>query len=280
MIHEIYPKKYNVEYKACSPEPDDTVFIFSGGDVYCRVENNEIRFPAYGELTDIDQVKFIYLFSIDEMRFFMPDARDSAPFGIPDGYELKEGGVFRIAGPRHMTFAAVTAQMLYLWYKQNKYCGGCGEKNTYSETERACVCPQCGQITYPKISPVVIVGVKNGDRLLVTRYKDRPYRRYALVAGFAEIGESLEDTVRREVFEETGIHVKNIRYYKSQPWGFTSTLLSGFYCDLDGDPTIVVDDIELSEAIWLHRDEIPPADSDVALTAEMMEMFRTGNVFM
>ena len=94
------------------------------------------------------------------------------------------------------------------------------------------------------------------------------------MAGFAEIGESLEDTVRREVFEETGVLVKNIRYYKSQPWGFTSTLLSGFFCELDGDPEITMDENELAEAVWLHRDDIPPDDSSVALTAEMIEVFR------
>ena len=146
----------------------------------------------------------------------------------------------------------------------------------HSETERACVCTHCNQIIYPKISPCVIVAVTHGENLLVTRYKDRPYRHYALVAGFAEIGEALEDTVRREVLEETGIRVKNIRYYKSQPWAFTSTLLAGFFCELDGDPTINFDENELSEAIWLPRGEIPPAVLNIALTSEMMEVFRTG----
>ena len=277
MIHEIGPQKYNVEYKDCAPEPGDTVFIFDGDAVCCRVESGEISFPAFYELDDTDNIKFTYLFSIDEVRFFMPEARISDSVKTPEGYARQDCGMLRTVGPRYLAFAAVTAQELYLWYKQNIYCGGCGERTTHSQYERACVCPNCGLIVYPKISPVVIVAVTNGEYLLVTRYRDRPYRRYALVAGFAEIGESLEDTVRREVFEETGVHVKNIRYYKSQPWGFTSTLLSGFFCDLDGDPSIVVDEHELSEAIWLIRDEIPPADSDIALTAEMMETFRTGS---
>jgi len=74
------------------------------------------------------------------------------------------------------------------------------------------------------------------------------------------------------------VHVKNIKYYRSQPWGFTSTLLAGFYCELDGDPDISIDENELSEAIWLPRNDIPPANNDIALTAEMMEMFRTGKM--
>ena len=276
MIHEIGPKKYSVEYKDFLPKPDDTVFLFDGDDVYCRIEDSNVSFPTFGEFGSIGDTKVHYLFSIDNERFFLPDAHVSHAVKAPEGYERRDCSIFRTAGPRYLAFAAVTAQELHLWYMQNQYCGCCGAVTSHSQTERACVCPQCGLIIYPRISPVVIVAVTYGEYLLVTRYKDRPYRRYALVAGFAEIGESLEDTVRREVFEETGVHVKNVRYYKSQPWGFTSTLLSGFYCDLDGDPTIVVDEIELSEAIWLRRDEIPPADNDIALTAEMMERFRTG----
>jgi NAD+ diphosphatase len=142
------------------------------------------------------------------------------------------------------------------------------------------VCPKCGLIEYPKISPVVIVAVTNGNSILLTRYANRPQTHFALVAGFVEIGETLEDTVRREVLEETGVRVKNLRYYKSQPWGFSSSLLNGFYCDLDGDDAIKVDGVELSEAVWVPRDEVPPMmmppDKNVALTAEMMEMFRIG----
>ena len=276
MIHEINPKKYNVEYKNIRPGQDDTVFLFENNNVCCRMDGDNIVFPKLREFAGGCVPGLVYLFSIDDERFFLPEAGSGGEIGVPDGYDMQDCGVFRTAGPRHMVFAAVTAQELYLWYMQNRYCGGCGALTEHSQTERARVCPSCGLIIYPKISPVVIVAVSNGEYLLVTRYKDRPFKHYALVAGFAEIGESLEDTVRREVFEETGVHVKNIRYYKSQPWGFTSTLLSGFFCELDGDPSIVVDDKELSEAIWLRRGDIPPAFNDIALTAEMMERFRLG----
>ena len=278
MIHEIYPKKFYVDYVGCAPEQDDTIFILDKDAIYCRVEDGEMAFPKYREFDQAAGIKYIYLFSIDKEKFFIPEAGVSRTINAPEGYERRENGIFRMAGPRHLAFAAVTAQQLHLWYTNSRYCGCCGTETEHSETERACVCPLCGLTSYPKISPVVIVAVSNGEHLLVTRYKDRPYHRYALVAGFAEIGESLEDTVRREVFEETGIQVKNIRYYKSQPWGFTSTLLSGFYCELDGDPEITIDENELSEAIWLRRDDIPPADSEVALTSEMMEVFRINGI--
>lgn len=276
MLHDIFPKNFSVYYKALAPTADDTVVYFEDEKICCRTAGGETVLPVFGEISDINGTGFIYLFSIDGERFFMPDTRKGSTIIVPDAYGWQDFTIFRTAGPRHTAFAVVTAQQLYQWYRAHIYCGRCGTENGHSERERACVCPVCGLVEYPKISPVVIVAVTNGEYLLVTRYRDRPFRRYALVAGFSEIGESLEDTVHREVFEETGIRVKNLRYYKSQPWGFTSTLLSGYFCDLDGDPTITVDESELSEAIWISREDIPPADSDIALTSEMMEVFRTG----
>ena len=98
---------------------------------------------------------------------------------------------------------------------------------------------------------------------------------YALVAGFAEIGETIEQTVAREVMEETGVRVKNLRFYKSQPWALSDSLLFGFFCDLDGDETIKVDGDELAVAEWVPREDIPNRDDGFALTAEMIEYFRT-----
>jgi NAD+ diphosphatase len=95
-------------------------------------------------------------------------------------------------------------------------------------------CTECHNIVYPRISPAVIVAVMDGNRILMTKYAGRVFKKYALIAGYAEIGETLEETVRREVMEEVGLKVKNIRYYKSQPWAFDDSLLSGFFCELDG----------------------------------------------
>lgn len=98
--------------------------------------------------------------------------------------------------------------------------------------------------------------------------------RYALIAGFAEVGETIEDTVRREVMEEVGLKVKNIRYYKSQPWPFSDTLLLGFFCELDGEEGITLDHMELSEARWVARGEMETEDDGISLTYEMMEYFK------
>ena len=128
------------------------------------------------------------------------------------------------------------------------------------------------------VSPAVIIGLidPERDRILFTKYADRDYKKYALIAGFSEIGETLEQTVAREVKEEVGLSVKNIRYYKNQPWAFTGTLLVGFFAELDGADDITLEEDELGEATWFTRENIPPTDNDISLTAEMMEVFRRG----
>ena len=131
-------------------------------------------------------------------------------------------------------------------------------------------------MVFPKIAPAVIVGVTHGDKILMTKYAGREYKRYALIAGFTEIGETAEETVKREVMEEVGLHVKNLRYYKSQPWAFSDTLLMGFFAEVEGDDSITLDREELALAEWFERENIPASESDISLTSEMIEFFRAG----
>ena len=116
----------------------------------------------------------------------------------------------------------------------------------------------------------------NGDEIVLTRYADRPLAYNALVAGFMEIGETFEQTVEREVMEELGLKVKNLRYYKSQPWAIVDDILAGFYCEVDGDPTIHRDPKELKSAIWTRREDIVLQPDDYSLTNEMMREFKEG----
>lgn len=184
----------------------------------------------------------------------------------------------RTVGPKERSFAAETAYQLYGWYRDNRYCGRCGHVMEIGSRERNMVCPHCGNQVYPKIMPAVIVGVLNParDAILVTRYAGRSYKGHALIAGFCEIGETGEDTVRREVMEEAGIRVKNIRYYKTQPWGFDSDLLLGYYCEVDGDDRIRMEQDELAAAAWVPRSEITDEAEDLSLTNEMIVRFRDG----
>ena len=168
-----------------------------------------------------------------------------------------------------------TAYHLWRWYDDNRRCGRCGGENGLHPAERALQCCACGHVIYPRINPAVIVGVTKGDSLLITRYR-KGYAHNALVAGFTEIGETLEQTVEREVMEETGVRVRNIRYYKSQPWGMAQDILVGFWCDADEDAEIRMDPDELKYAEWVRREDIVLQPNNLSLTNEMMKTFRDG----
>ena len=137
-------------------------------------------------------------------------------------------------------------------------------------------CPRCQQYRFPMYNvavSMIVTDEETGKVLLIQQY-GKP--TYILVAGYVNQGEAEEDAVVREVLEETGLHVKNLRFYKSQPWTFTDTLLFGFFAELDGSDKITVQEDELAEAGWFHRSEIPEDQSRISLTGEMMEQFRKG----
>lgn len=238
----------------------------------------------------------IYLFAIDNQDFFLfadspqKDPERQAPSheeltgylmtqakAATDGShaELKPLSILRSAVPRHLAFAGITGHQLHTWYQSRRFCGKCGMPLRHSEKERMMTCDHCHTMEYPVICPAVIVAVTHGDQLLLTKYQGRDYKRYALIAGYGEIGETIEETVHREVMEEVGLKVKNIRYYKSQPWSFSGTLLLGFFCELDGSDAITLDREELSTAVWFNRDDIPDDHENVSLTWEMMRLFKT-----
>ena len=152
----------------------------------------------------------------------------------------------------------MSAWHLCAWYRSARYCGCCGEKLVHDENERMMRCPKCGNMIFPRINPSVIVAVTHGDYLLLTKYANRPgATRTALVAGFTEFAESFEQTVRREVMEEVGLKVKDLRYYRCQPWGISGNIMMGYWCRLDGDDdTIHLDNFELADGAWVSREEL------------------------
>jgi NAD+ diphosphatase len=275
MLQDIAPHVYRNEMSFRAPGPDDYVLAFSGKDtIYGMKTDGGFRLPRLRELKKRPQ-SLQYLFSVDEEAY---DLWEDEAIPEADGFAFVKTGDLRTLPPAETRFACAVSESLRRWYGGTRFCGRCGAKMEKSKIERAMVCPVCGNTVYPKICPGVIAAVCDGERIVLTRYKNRPFKKYALVAGFTEIGESSEDTVRREVLEETGLHVKNLRFYKSQPWVYTDTLLTGFFADLDGSDQITVQEDELAEARWFRRDEIPDDFSGVSLTGEMISLFRAGGI--
>lgn len=273
MIQDIGNGIYHNEYRPVPPQADSRILSYRGRELLVRREENNISFLTYEEVIQaLPERKdgWTYLFSMEDTAYYLMQELSADVF---PGTSWESIQVLRGAVPRIDAFAGLTGFQLYGWYRSRRFCPACGRPMIHSERERMMHCTACGQVEYPKICPAVIVGVTNGDRLLLTKYADRDFKKYALVAGFAEIGETIEETVHREVMEETGLKVKNLRYYKSQPWSFSDTLLFGFFAELDGDPQVHLDDHELALARWCTRDEIPE-DDGVSLTREMMRVFK------
>ena len=275
MIQDIEPNVYDNHYENFKPD-DSSYIIFIGENKVLAKRNNDcLVLPKYSDLKCKD-TDLIYLFSISDKKYFLASDETVSNELIENQYAFISMFQMRAMKPKAMFFAAVTAYQLAKWYKENKYCGCCGGPLRRDEKERMLFCDSCKIANYPKICPAVIVAVTDGDKLLLTKYAGREFTHYALIAGYNEIGEPIEDTVRREVMEEVGLKVKNITYYKSQPWSLTDTLLLGFFCEVDGDNTIKMDEDELSEASWLSREEIPVSHDDISLTYEMIAKFKDG----
>jgi len=267
MIQDIQPKVYHNDYTPRPIQDADVVFVFRGREVLLREENGGFVFPQGKE---VQEENLQYLFSIDHRAFFL--GREPVK-----GYDFQPLRLLRRCTPQDLCFAGMTAWHLYNWYEGHKFCGKCGKPTHHHETLRALAC-DCSNLIFPVIAPAVIVAVTHGDRLLVTRYAGREFKGLALVAGFCEIGERAEDTVRREVMEEAGLRVKNIRYFDSQPWGYASNLLLGYFCELEGSDEIHMDEEELSAAGWVSRAELEPVEENLlSLTGTMIETFRRGS---
>ncbi|QAT43793.1 NAD(+) diphosphatase [Aminipila luticellarii] len=292
MIQDIEPRKFDITFKDMKPKNTDYALLFCEEFVLMKQPDGQERaaeFLTFNELNALEEVREVkkrstYLFSIDDNKYFsvnIPKEKemDCRKKVIREGKVLAwiSQNAFRALKEKWLGFAGITAVQINRWFLNHRYCGRCGKPLIYSKTERSLICENCHITEYPKISPAIIVGIVDGDKLLLTRYADRPYKRYALIAGFSEVGEALEDTVKREVMEEVGLKVKDITYYKSQPWSFSDSLLAGFFARLDGDNTVTLADGELAEGTWFSREQIPVNQEEIALTAEMIRYFADGN---
>ncbi len=285
MLQDIAPDYLdNHYYPDAVPDGDSRIIIMRGEirerEVLVKLNDKlEICLPVASDFKVLETSKTIYLFRISEVQFFLlfGEGEDQSDVDIPEGFafsrisELRRDGIV----PKSNVFAIYTAFHLYEWYSTTRFCGKCGSKNDNDSLERARVCTKCGHKTYPRINPAVIIGVtdKETNRIVLTKYRTG-FTQNALVAGFTEIGETLEETVSREVMEEVGLKVNNIRYYASQPWGVASDILSGFFCDVDGSKEIKMDSSELKYAEWVSPEDIVLQSTDFALTNEMMHLFK------
>ena len=278
MIQDIAPHNYNNSYKPVPPKKDSFALYYEKRTCLMKKSEEGMTFPTFADLERLNEdiyENYTYLFSIDDKPFYLVNDINRERLSA---YTMENTEVFRTIQPRYLAFAGITGYQLYSWYQSHKFCGRCGSLTQKDEKERMLYCEKCGSMEFPKICPATIIAVRDGNRLLLSKYAGRAYKKYALLAGYTEIGETIEETVKREVMEEVGLKVKNIQYYKSQPWSFSDTLLMGFYCNLDGKDKITLDQDELALAEWFEREDLPEVTSDESLTNEMIQMFKLGKI--
>ena len=276
MLQDMANGRLENEFRNITANPEDIILCFHDGKILLsRGEDETLTLPALSLMeTWQNSGEPRYLFRMEERNYFL--WTEAAPANVDGGFGYEAVRPLRQLKSKEVCYAIMTGWHLYNWYRNNRLCGGCGTATIHDGKERMLRCPNCGNMIFPRINPAVIVAVTNGEKLLLSKYAGRAYTHYALLAGFAEIGETVEQTVHREVMEEVGLKVKNLRYYKSQPWGVDGTLLMGFFCDVDGSDAIRIDENELAMADWYERKALPAKDDGISLTREMIRIFEEG----
>ena len=239
-------------------------------------EDGSRRIPVFHDLglpfAEVRRLA-VFLFCVDGVNVYLLRQQGDV---LPERKGIQYLPLRELDGilPGWAYFAGATALHLAGWYERNVYCGRCGGVRAQDRGRRSLSCPDCGDTVYPAIAPVVMVAVTDGDRLLMTKYGDRPLPQWVLVSGFVEAGETLEEAAEREVFEETGVHIRSLKYFGSQPWGFSGSVIAGYTAELDGSDQLHIDTRELSAAAWHPRSSLPKELTDISIAYEMIEAMR------
>ena len=261
------------DFQIPSNEPATALwFIYARGKLLVKIRNDTCSIPETADLAEYHTavIHKQYLGTLDNRPCYAAEI---------DSEALKQTGLeFRdlrsLFGKldENLIWVAGRANQLVNWNQIHQYCGSCGEPTEFKTDERAKICPQCGLTNYPRLSPAVIVAVLKNDRILLGRNKRFKLPFYSVLAGFVEPGETLEACVQREIREEVGITVKNIRYFGSQPWPFPDSLMIAFIADY-ASGSICLDGSEIMDAAWFKKDNLPKIPPRISIARQLIEWF-------
>ena len=262
---------------AVSPLTDQTGparwFIFDGHKLLVQGEREITDIPVLQrgpQDLGLQAVRSHYLGSLNGDACYVAE--------VPEGTDPPDG--MRFHGLRTLFDSlddalyrlAIVAVEVADWDRLHQFCGRCGERTAYKEGVRAKECRRCGLVSFPRMSPAVIVAVERDDKLLLARANRFPTRFYSVLAGFVEPGETLEEAVEREIREEVGIEVADIRYFGSQPWPFPDSLMIGFTARYAGGE-IRIDDTEIVDAGWFGAGELPSLPGKISIARRLIDSF-------
>ena len=247
-------------------------FAFAGNRLLVLEDDDRAGLPC---LIDPDTVEMYarrkhYLGSLGGRECYAIELETRAV--VPEGMALH--GLRGLYGRLNDDLYSIAGRAIQVidWDRDHQFCGRCGERTQQVSHERARRCPACGMTNYPRLSPAVIVLVRRGEEILLARASNFAGAFYSTLAGFVEPGETLEDTVRREIYEEVRIEVDNIRYFGSQPWPFPNSLMIGFTADYAAGE-IQIDNVEIKDAGWFHRDNMPRIPNKISISRQLIDSY-------
>ena len=256
---------------AVSGHPRGRCFAFAGSEMLVLgTPDSPPRVPSWDDLRawDITAIRYQYLGTLDGEPCWSAELAHEAP--VPDSATLSGlRTLYDVLPEPHYAIAGRAAQIV-AWDRDHQHCGRCGEPTERVPGERGRRCASCDLSAYPRVSPAIIVLIERDDRILLARGRAFVPRRFGIIAGFVEPGESLEDAVRREVHEEVGIDIDHIDYFGSQPWPFPHGIMIGFRAThLDGE--ITLGDGELAEAGWYGADDLPEIPAKLSIARRLID---------
>ena len=264
---------FNPSFTAPPGIPENALwFLFKDHKLLTKKEEDRYLIPKSTDLRALDQRPdpLHFLGSLEGCPCYAGELPLSEP--LPETFELK--GVRSLFGHLEEPLIGVAglANQLVLWDRNHRFCGRCALPTEDKADERAKACPECGLVNYPRLSPAVIVAVVRDDRLLLAHSQRFPGKFYSVLAGFVEPGETLEECIQREIQEEVGIEVKNIRYFGSQPWPFPDSLMIAFTAEYAGGE-ITVDPSEIADAGWFSADSLPSIPPKISIARQLIDWF-------
>lgn len=250
----------------------DFYYIFQGDALLISLKTGTPTVPTNLDFSVAPAPKFL-VYEDRQCHHYLIDADDTTGLSFPDDFHFNPMTRMRDYYGLDVYTMAIRCYQLHNWRRKHLFCGVCGTKFTAMRPDRSLKCHQCDNVLYPQTSNAIIVAILKDNKILLAHNQNFSAGLYSLVAGFVEMGESFEDAVHREVYEEVGIRVKNIRYFDNQEWPYPNSTMIGFFADYDSGE-IQVDGTEILDARWYTPDTFPVLPSKASIARRLIETYR------
>jgi NAD+ diphosphatase len=270
-MHPYLAKRFT---KALPPAEQNTLaywFIFKDNLLLVNENAGKVSIPLLPAITGLGEVlRQQYLGLWEEKHCYSVELASATE--APPG--MRWAGLRQLYGLLPDVFFSLAGEAIQImdWDRTHQFCGRCGAATVNVANEFSKKCPACGLTSYPRISPAVIVLIEHGNKVLLSRSPHFPKGMYSIQAGFVEPGENLEQAVKREILEEVGIHIKQVKYFGSQPWPFPNSLMIGFTARYAGGE-LTIDKVEIEEAAWYGIDELPEIPPPLSIARKLIDHF-------